>query len=1267
MLSDDDLDNDRSAFPRTQRNPRNYRPPRAGTQSMMLPPRRPSIGDASDEDQSDAAAISSKTPYNMNQSLYQLIQQTAAVGLRGGNWRHSHRGRGDSEEEEEEGDEDDKGKGKERPAPTKLTKTWGSALNRIEEKDLQDSEERGWQKHGPAPYMSQVLEHQKSEFQTAQNSRSDIRDAPERTMDLAKKVMEIFSLPQEEKVEAEYPCMLMSLESIFLQGHLYITAYHICFYAYLPKRTNVNLKTGYLSKRGKSNVKFTRYWFELKGHVLTYFADPSERYFLNGHIDLRYGIQASLVDAGKDGKESKDPTAFIITTDQRKLYFRADTVTSAKEWVKAIQKAIFRTRNEGDSVKICIPTSSVMAVEDIPLPGAQKTIRLNVVDSDDTYTIDDYYFGFNEYGTTALRVLQSAVEGCAASRLPEYLRDSTGSIGSCVSRDMSQRENVRATLSPRSPTGSARGSPRVSGEYTRSSFDPARRNDFGGPLKRKQGHNRIFSTDSTELSYGEAESSRTTDDEDHSQSGSQILSGSDLFHSPTMKLNRLSLSRKKASAQDKDTSPSATIRIQPPTRQQTHHGDQDSGSEPNSPVGANKTTGIYPIAKATEWAGWMKRRSVKVGSILTSQPMGYLEKVTDMLSGGKTHQQPMGMMPHEKVDDEEQGEGELSPEDHSARFRNSFAMPENEKLCAVYYGYLHRTVPLYGKIYLSERNFCFRCVYPGIKTKMILPLKDIESVKRNKGFRFGYSGMIITIRGHEEIFFEFGQANARNECTNIMMENLDELRHMAESGFLSRGEYEDAESAKKEHQMLQEAHGYGNMTNSGYSTASRTSNSPVIFDDTHGSIIDFQPEPMKITCLTIGSRGDVQPFIALCLGLKKDGHSVKIATHAEFRNFVESHGIEFAEVAGDPAELMQLCVEHGMFTPEFLRQTHTTMRSWLDKLLETSWEAAQGSDLLIESPSCMGGVHIAEALHIPYFRAFTMPWTRTRAYPHAFAVPERKMGGAFNYLTYTVIDRVFWGATAGQINRWRKNMLGLRSTDLSKLQLNKVPFLYNFSPNVVSPPIDYPDWVRVTGYWFLDNEPGFIPDPKLVAFIKKARQDGKKIVYVGFGSVTVEDPVAMTRTIVESVLAAGVRCILSKGWSERGKPSSSAPNPTDTPADKIITNPHLLSPEIFQILSCPHDWLFQQIDAAVHHGGAGTTGASLRAGLPTVIKPFFGDQFFYATRVEDLGVGVALRKLNTTSFTKALVEVTGSERIVTRAKVLGEKIRAVSLYPTPWE
>lgn len=120
------------------------------------------------------------------------------------------------------------------------------------------------------------------------------------------------------------------------------------------------------------------------------------------------------------------------------------------------------------------------------------------------------------------------------------------------------------------------------------------------------------------------------------------------------------------------------------------------------------------------------------------------------------------------------------------------------------------------------------------------------------------------------------------------------------------------------------------------------------------------------------------------------------------------HGIEFGYVGGDPAELMRLCVENGTFTVSFLReglakvcetavlwgmssyQSHQ-FRDWLDDLLKTSWEACKGTDVLIESPSAMCGIHIAEALQIPYFRAFTMPWTRSRAYPHAFAVPDSKV------------------------------------------------------------------------------------------------------------------------------------------------------------------------------------------------------------------------------------------------------------------------------------
>ncbi|KAK2873307.1 Sterol 3-beta-glucosyltransferase [Arthroderma sp. PD_2] len=423
-------------------------------------------------------------------------------------------------------------------------------------------------------------------------------------------------------------------------------------------------------------------------------------------------------------------------------------------------------------------------------------------------------------------------------------------------------------------------------------------------------------------------------------------------------------------------------------------------------------------------------------------------------------------------------------------------------------------------------------------------------------------------------------------------------------------------------------------------------NAPMRFDDNSASIINFKPaEPLRITCLTIGSRGDVQPYISLCKGLLEEGHKPLIATHKEFEFWIRSHGIDFAPVAGDPAELMRICVEHGMFTYTFMVEARSKFRGWIDDLLITSWKACQNSDVLIESPSAMGGIHIAEALGIPYFRAFTMPWTKTAAYPHAFAVTERNIGGTYNKITYTLFDMLFWKAISGQVNRWRKTLLGLQPTSLDKMQPNKVPFLYNFSPSVVPPPVDYPEWVRVTGYWFLNEGSDFVPPDDLVAFIDKARADKKKLVYIGFGSIVVRDPVNLTKTVIDAVLKVGVRCILSKGWSDRlGDPEN-----TKTEIE--------LPPEIHQITSAPHDWLFSQVDAVMHHGGAGTTGASLRAGIPTVIRPFFGDQFFFGSRVRDLGVGVSMKKLDVEDFISALWEATNSQRMIIKAKQLGQRIR----------
>ncbi|KAI9809619.1 MAG: hypothetical protein M1825_000051 [Sarcosagium campestre] len=1201
-----------------------------------------------------------------------------------------------------------------------------------------------------APVMSRMLEaqaqlHQRTASFGQHGKHADIAEGDEndgveegdaKPTGLAARLMEIFEFEKPEDVISEYPCWL--LKSVLLQGYMYITTNHICFYAYLPKKSNTVVKSGYLSKRGRQNPKFNRYWFALKGDVLSYYVDQSNLYFPSGNIDLRYGISASIIESKEKGKGSPN---FSVTTHQRTYFFRADSSASAKEWVKTLQKVIFRSHNDGDSVKISLPTANVIDIEDSPVLEFADTFKIRVVDNDDTYAIEEYFFSFFSFGKDALNVLRLLVEETPAQRIstdllnPRHDEDSTSSRGRVHpesprflqpedNRSRSPmdspspilRDSVKATLSPLSPLSpgsSGRASPRISSDFGRTSFESSRRSmdlsrvigrargDISGsgastPRKStsrlrhsvdfsrvdKQGSSDFFvpSTDEETRSGGLLDSSNGTQ-----PSGSQILDRSDVFQSPTIPQVQhrgpslrphLDLDTSRRHSEDcRRTAKSgdAEIRVHPPSRSQTQHvsvhradsrhrmmkdgvtGGKETLVHSNSSPSLQEVfkAGTYPLQRAAGFAGYLKTRSKRMSNLLATESMGYIEKVSGMWNGARRHyDEPSGLLPDD-VDDMENEDDTLN---HGDRFRAHFALPATEKLQATYFGHLIRVLPLYGKIYIGTKHFCFRSLLPGTRTKMILPLKDIENVDKEKGFRFGYSGLVIVIRGHEELFFEFGQPDTRDDCAVTLLQNLETIRYLAESGILSQEEKESADAAKAEHRKLQEARQEEQnehelaMPKDGVENACANDAPPILFDDPRASIINFKPtESLRITCLTIGSRGDVQPYIALCKGLLAEGHKPKIATHAEFGPWVEKHGIEFAPVDGDPAELMRICVENGMFTYSFMKEASLKFRGWIDELLSSAWLACQDSDILIESPSAMAGIHIAEALRIPYFRAFTMPWTRTRAYPHAFAVPERKMGGAYNYFTYVMFDNVFWKAIAGQVNRWRKKELGLPRTNLDKLQPNKVPFLYNFSASVVVPPLDYSDWIRVTGYWFLDEASDWRAPKELADFIARARQDEKKIVYVGFGSIVVSDPAALTKTVIDSVLKADVRCILSKGWSDRlGNQEASDP---EVP----------LPAEILQIKSAPHDWLFRQIDAAAHHGGAGTTGASLRAGIPTIIKPFFGDQYFFGSRVEDLGVGLCVKKLNVSVFARALWEATHSERMIVKSQVLGEQIRQVSL------
>lgn len=692
------------------------------------------------------------------------------------------------------------------------------------------------------------------------------------------------------------------------------------------------------------------------------------------------------------------------------------------------------------------------------------------------------------------------------------------------------------------------------------------------------------------------------------------------------------------------------------TQRDSTQRDSFDAQRPGTPTLQNITKmGAYPLQRANAFAEYLSKTSVRMGSLFATESMGYVEKVSGMWKGGHRHyDEPAGL----RTDDddlEEDADGKVQVS--MDRFRAHFALPETEKLQATYFGHILRVLPLYGKFYISDRSFCFRSLLPGTRTKLILPLKDIETVHKEKGFRFGYSGLVVVIRGHEELFFEFNKAEIRDDCAITLLQSLETTKYLEKSGMLDQEEQEEEDSYIAERDALKSVR-QDEFPDHELELPHKTSGIPnaptILFDDPNCSALAFKPQsPMKITCLTIGSRGDVQPYIALCKGLLAEGHKPRIATHAEFQDWIESHGIEFARVEGDPGELMRLCIENGTFTWSFLREANSTFRGWLDDLLDSAFKACEGSEMLIESPSAMAGIHIAEKLGIPYFRAFTMPWTRTRAYPHAFIMPEHKMGGAYNYMTYVMFDNIFWKATAYQVNRWRNNTLGLPNTSLEKMQPNKVPFLYNFSPSVVAPPLDFSDWIRVTGYWFLDEGGEWEPPKELQDFIDKARADGKKLVYVGFGSIIVNDPAKMTQEVIDAVQKADVRCILSKGWSDRISPKDD-PNKARPEEPKMPADIHVIK-------SAPHDWLFRQIDAAAHHGGSGTTGASLRAGIPTIIRPFFGDQFFFASRVEDLGVGVWVKKWGTNSFGRALWEVTRNERMIVKARVLGEQIRSVSL------
>ncbi|KAF9871324.1 hypothetical protein CkaCkLH20_11245 [Colletotrichum karsti] len=409
---------------------------------------------------------------------------------------------------------------------------------------------------------------------------------------------------------------------------------------------------------------------------------------------------------------------------------------------------------------------------------------------------------------------------------------------------------------------------------------------------------------------------------------------------------------------------------------------------------------------------------------------------------------------------------------------------------------------------------------------------------------------------------------------------------------------------------------------------------------------------LNIVIQVVGSRGDVQPFVALGAELQRRGHRVRLATHDVFEKFVRDTGLEFYGVGGDPAALMAYMVKNPGLIPS-MKSLHEgeirRKREMVEEMLDGFWEACicpdaiSGqpfvADAIISNPPTFAHIHCAQALGIPVHLMFTMPWTSTAAFPHPLANLKNAGGDRDlpNYISYGVVEHLTWQGLGDVVNKWRSrlDLEHIAMFDGPRLaEALKIPFTYCWSPALVPKPKDWGSHIDVCGFFFRDA-PQFSPPEDLSRFLAT----GPPPVYIGFGSIVLDDPERVVNTILGAVRAVGVRAIISKGWSDLAGSESD---------------------NVYWIGDCPHEWLFQHVAAVVHHGGAGTTACGLRNGKPTTIVPFFGDQPFWGDMVAEAGAGPRPipHKQLTSENLKAAIEYCLSNQAVSAARKIAAQMES---------
>ncbi len=402
---------------------------------------------------------------------------------------------------------------------------------------------------------------------------------------------------------------------------------------------------------------------------------------------------------------------------------------------------------------------------------------------------------------------------------------------------------------------------------------------------------------------------------------------------------------------------------------------------------------------------------------------------------------------------------------------------------------------------------------------------------------------------------------------------------------------------------------------------------------------------MLITILTMGSRGDTQPFLALGVELIKLGHRVRFVTFENYRDFVKPFGLEFYPITGDVARVASSEDLQGAMqadNPFKILLSFNKMKAYVFELQQQLFKACLGSDVIVYHPGAAIGYFAAQQFGMRSVLATPFPMTPTREYPALIFYNSVRTSKGFNMLTHKIFEQIMWSATSAPIKQFWKKKFGRAPTNFAcpypKQVTRDLPTLVSCSDHVFPRPTDWPEHVHNTGFWFLEDDAGWQPPDALLNFLKK----GAPPVYVGFGSMRSTDfETRTTQIVIDALRLSGQRGILATGWGG-------------------MTKDHGASDEIFFLESAPHSWLFPRMAAVVHHGGAGTTAAGLKAGVPGIIVPYTNDQFAWGRRIFELGVGarsIPIKRLTAEKLSDAINFVLTGE-IKASAIELGKKIRA---------